>query len=300
MKAIYDKVLLLLAALIAAAGGAYYFMNPAETEVAPRSPVQASGETFESIDFTVDAQRVPQWSDPAEQSTGWVFDVFTPPKIYIDPETNEFIRIPPRSPADAEPFGIYLASVERELYRFQFQGYAEVDASDPSTSIIYVFDTVNNQQINARSGREYPDAGFAIRSFTIERIEEDGIITREAVVTLYDKAMEREIQMRQNEVIYTGETRFHFASREFSDFSHVATQVGDTFEAPGGSYRITNINIANESVTVEKAATETYDAQIQVLTPRPAAATAPAGSGSQRNGGTNSTNGTNNIFDELF
>lgn len=298
MKAIYDKVLLLLAALLAAAGGAYYFMNPAGAGVTT-GVVQASGGEFEAIDLSVEAQRAVQWTDPAEQSTGWVFDVFTPPKIFIDPETNAFIRIPPRAPADSEPFGIYLAKIERELYRFQFQGYAEVDPSDPSTSIIYIFDTVNNRQINARAGREYPEAGFAIRSFTIERIEEDGIITREAVVTLFDKAMDREIEMRQNEIIYTGETRFHFASREHPDFSFVATQAGETFESPAGLFRITNITIANESVTVEKSATEAFESQIQVLTPRPSATRSPAaptGAGGDRN----STNGMNNIFDELF
>lgn len=299
MKAIYDKVLLLLAAVIAAAGGAYYFMNADDARVGVSS-VAASGADFEKIEFTAEPPRTPQWTDPAEQSTGWVFDVFTPPKIYIDPETNAFIRIPPRAPADAEPFGVYLARIERELYRFQFQGYAEVDPSNPATSIIYIFDTVNNQQINARAGREYPEAGFAIRSFTVERIEDEGIITREAVVTLFDKEMDREIEMRQNEVIFTGETRFHFASREHPDFSFVATRVGETFESPAGSFRITNINLANESVTVEKAATEDFEAQIQVLTPRPATTTpspsAPTGTGD----GENSTNGMNNIFDELF
>jgi hypothetical protein len=298
MKAIYDKVLLLLAALLAAAGGAYYFMNPAGAGETT-AMVQASGGEFEAIDLSVETQRAVQWTDPAEQSTGWVFDVFTPPKIFIDPETNAFIRIPPRAPADAEPFGIYLAKIERELYRFQFQGYAEVDPSDPSTSIIYIFDTVNNRQINARAGREYADDGFAIRSFTIERIEDEGIITREAVVTLFDKAMDREIEMRQNEVIYTGETRFHFASREHPDFSFVATQVGETFESPAGSFRITNINIANESVTVEKSATEAFEPQIQILTPRSGPASAPAAS-SQNDNRTNSNNGMNNIFDELF
>jgi hypothetical protein len=298
MKAIYDKIILLLAALLAAAGGAYYFMNPAGAGVTT-AMVRPSGGEFNPIDLSVEAQLSVQWNDPAEQSTGWVFDVFTPPKIFIDPETNAFIRIPPRAPADAEPFGVYLAKVERELYRFQFQGYAEVDPSNPATSIIYIYDTLNNKQINARAGREYADDGFAIRSFTIERIEDEGLITREAVVTLFDNALDREIEMRQNEVIYTGETRFHFASREHPDFAFVATQVGETFQSPAGSFRITNINIVNESVTVEKAATDAFEAQIQILTPRSSAAPVPSGQGT-RGSEAKSNAGMNNIFDELF
>jgi hypothetical protein len=299
MKAIYDKVLLVLSALLVVGSGAYYYTNLPDADIRQRS-LQATGGDYEPIEFAFEPRVSVDWADPATQSTGWVFDVFTPPKIYIDPETKAFIRIPPRAPADAEPFGIYLVRIERELYRFQFQGYAEVDPGNPATSIIYIFDTVNNRQINARSGRDYPDAGFAIKHFTTERLEVDGIITREAVVTLLDKDMDKEIEMRQNEVIYTGKTRFHFASREYPDFSFVATEVGETFSSPSGVFQIMGIDLANQSVTIEKNASSAINSQTQILTPQSSANIAPVAPTRLEPTPEKTSNEMNNIFDGFF
>ncbi|TVP75020.1 MAG: hypothetical protein EA353_14700 [Puniceicoccaceae bacterium] len=256
MKKFYDKLIFILALIIVAGSGAFYLMNAGEG--APTASFAPSGEDYAEIEFSPSTEFEGDWPRPRAQSTTWIYDVFTPPKIYIDPETGLFSSEPIDPSADeVVPFGVYLARMEQDLYRFQFQGFVEVDLTDPSTSIIYIFDTEARRQISARKGRAYPESGFEIRDFTVVRQDDaSGAITRLATVVLYDKDEEMEVTMRQGEVIYTDSITIELASREHPDFRVEVERAGDTFENPSGKFTVKNINLENQTVTVEKAATE--------------------------------------------
>ncbi len=306
MKKFYDKILLLVALLALVVGGVYYILNASySVEVVEPSP---SGDSYRATEFDPSIEFEGNWPRPEPQSSTWIYDVFTPPKIYIDPNTGLFSIEPIDPDSDEEvPFGIYLTKLERDLYRFQFEGYVETDADNPSASIIYVFDTEESRQISARKGNVYEDSGFEILDFTIRRQTDDtGGISRVATVVLRDLREDEEITIRQGEIIFEDSLTIGFASNQHPEFSAEVQNIGDSFENPSGRFTIENISLENQTVTVEKViAGEEAEPERRILSLRSGSLpdTEPSEDPSSTEDSTSSPSTTDSdgtFFDDLF
>ena len=85
MNKVYDKLLLALAGLALLAGlGFYLLKSSAIPSARPEVATQPADNPYQAIPVPTSSDAVATWPDTDAQSTGWIYDVFTPPKIFID------------------------------------------------------------------------------------------------------------------------------------------------------------------------------------------------------------------------
>ncbi|HBR92751.1 MAG TPA: hypothetical protein DEA90_01125, partial [Opitutae bacterium] len=121
MNKIYDKLILAVAALILAGGVALYLKQAGVSSQAATVNVQTADNPYQLVPVQASESTDANWPEAGAQPAGpkWIYDVFTPPKIYVDLNTGEFSADPPVKVAPPVPFGIYLADLERKPYRIQ-------------------------------------------------------------------------------------------------------------------------------------------------------------------------------------
>ena len=269
MNKIYDKLLLATAVLLLA-GGVILYLQKSGAVPSLNAPidVQTTGKTY--LPETVSPLRPAEvnWPEAAEQSTGWRYDVFTPPKIFID-ENGQFSEEGWEPPVPPPPFGIYLAKIERKAYRIQIEGYMQEDPTDASKTLLLMFDEEAQKQVRVRPGDEKPESDFKLLSFDIERLhDENNNIQKVARATILDQRSGEEI------VLIDGERRFDsgftvvIRSDEDASFNIELTDVPSEFEGPMGRYTLLEISLVESSIKVTKHAVDTKEAEIQILKAR--------------------------------
>ncbi|MCC5805602.1 MAG: hypothetical protein JJU00_04665 [Opitutales bacterium] len=112
------------------------------------------------------------WDEPPNQSAGpdWLFEVFTPPIIYFDPERNAFDVTPPRRAEPPPPFALNPVRFERGLYRLQYAAHAGAEGR----YIIEIRDEETDTWLRGRVGEHIAEGDFRILDFSVERIRVPG------------------------------------------------------------------------------------------------------------------------------
>ncbi len=216
MKKFYDKLLLALAVLALLGGVSVYFLK-AGGAVAPgsRGPVQIADNPYQPVPIPDPETTAATWPEPEPQSSGqnWVYDVFTPPKIYLDAEGN-FSAEPPADPTITVPFGIYLAELQREPYRIQMQGYSG-DREKPEEAVLFFFDEERQLRFFIREGEVNEESEVEVLDFRIDRdVDEDGNVSVTAVATVLDKRTSEELELNDEERLLNPEISLVFRSEE--------------------------------------------------------------------------------------
>ena len=265
MNKIYDKLILGLTILVLA-GGIFLYVQAADESSRPSEVSEVPADnpyTPESIPEPkgIDAD----WPEAKEQTSGWVYDVFTPPQIFLDAE-GQFSIVPITPPPEPVPFGVYLAEIRRNLYRLQLEGYIEESSSDVSQSLLLFVDEEKQTQVRARPGDIKPDHEFMVRDFNIEREDtSDGGIRKVATATIFDQRRGEAIEIVHGERLYDSGITVIIQSAEDPAVNISLTEAPSEFETPSGNYTLLEINLEESSVTVEKHATEEREAETRTL-----------------------------------
>lgn len=262
MNKIYDKLLLLLAfsALVA---GVFLYLKKSEAAAKPQSNLvlQPAENPYQAVPLPNSVEREAAWPEPEHQSSGpnWLYDVFTPPKIYLDSEGN-FTAEPPKPPVQPQPFGIYLAQMEQKPFRIQLQGYSG-DRAKPEAAVIFLFDEERQERFNIRSGGVNEAAAVEVVDFKIDRrVYGSSHIEVTAIATILDQRSGNRVVLNDNERLFEPEVTVVFRSEEdpevevelLVDPAKALTR----FETPAGQYILQEINLEASTVTVEKQAIE--------------------------------------------
>ena len=106
MNKIYDKLLLAIAVLVLT-GGVFLYIQKSSVAPSLNSPidVQTADKPYLPEKASSPTPAEVNWPEASEQSTGWRYDVFTPPKIFID-EDGRFSEEGWEPPEPPSPFGI--------------------------------------------------------------------------------------------------------------------------------------------------------------------------------------------------
>ncbi|MFP4260746.1 MAG: hypothetical protein ACLFS1_06660 [Opitutales bacterium] len=259
MKNFYDKLILLVAAVALAGGVMLYFQNSAEApNLAEPVPVQPADNPYSPVPVPETPSTEAEWPEPKEQSTGWVYDVFTPPKIYID-EDGRFTAEGWEPPAPEEPFGLYLAEIKRELYRLQIQGYIEEDREDRSRTLVLLYDTERNATVRLRTGERSQASEVEMLDFSIDRQvnADEGQVEVSAEASIRDLRTDETITLVKDEILYESGVKALLRSEQLPDFEIELSEPGTTFETELGEYKLLAINLEEQSVVVEKYARDT-------------------------------------------
>lgn len=280
MKQFYDKLVLLVAVLALLGGAALYFIKAGNVPEDPgKVRAQPADNPYDPVPVPETPSTEATWPEPEPQSSGplWVYDVFTPPKIYIDADGN-FIADPPVAPQPKPPFGLYLEEIRRNAYRIQIQGYIEEDRSDASKSLVLLFDEERNVPVRLRPGGVSEAADVEVVDFSINRQidAEKGEVEVTAEATIRDLRTGEELVLTDGERLFETGVTVILRSREDPTIDLELSEAGTEFSTPLGDYILRSINLEENSVTVEKLAPdEDSEAEIRTLTPSNEGAPAP-------------------------
>lgn len=279
MNKIYDK-LLLAVALLLLAGGVFLYLQKTGATPSLTAPinVEPADNPYQAVPIAESEIVKANWPKAVAQPSGprWIYGVFTPPKIYIDPVTKEFTAEPPVDLPPPVPFGIYLSEIERKPYRLQLEGYIEEDSSDSSKTLLLMYNEEAKKQVRARPGDDRPKAEFKLLSFNIERIRDgDGNIEVVAKATILDQRSGEEVVLTHGERRYDSGVTVIIRSDEDSSYVKELTEAPTEFEGPTGQYTLLEINLEESAVTVEKQAIDDGEPETRVLETRSAAPSSP-------------------------
>jgi hypothetical protein len=298
MNKIYDKLLLVIAVLLLA-GGVFLYIQKSSEAPSLNSPidVQTADNPYLPEKASSPTPAEVNWPEASEQSTGWRYDVFTPPKIFID-ENGRFSEEGWEPPEPPSPFGIYLAQIERKPYRIQIEGYMQEDPTDASKTLLLMFNEEAQKQVLARPGEEKPEAEFKLLSFDIERLyDEDNNIQKIARATILDQRSGEEVVLIDGERRYDSGFTVVIRSDEDASFNIELTDVPSEFEGPSGRYTLLEISLEGSSVKVNKDVNGISETEIRILKARGAASSSSPQIIMPE---TNPLEGAENIFDSMF
>ena len=260
MNNYYDKVLLLLGVISLTLGAivATMFTSTPDTESSVAMIGKSlQGEDFKRIPIPQIRRNTATWPEAPKQSTGWVYDVFTPPQIFLDNEGYFTIKPPYEDVAVIEPFGLYLAKLERPLYRVQMDGYIEEDYSDASKTLLLFHDIESGASIRARVGTTVDASAFKVHSFDVSRdFGEDGSLTKSATAQIIDLRTGDMITLTHGEALYAKGIDIVLRSHEDPTVQVRPTAEGETFSTPLGEYQVEVINLDAGTITVKKIQTD--------------------------------------------
>lgn len=281
MRNIYDKLLLLAASLLLAAG-CYIYMATVDGAVLNVRHSQQS-VPYTSLGAEINAPISVNWSEPEEQSTGWTYDVFTPPKIYLD-ENGQFVNEGWKI-YKPTPFGVKLTQLEKLPYRIQLEGYIEEDRSDASKSLIMLYNEETERSIRTRVGRRELGAEIEVIEFRIDRLRDaNGNPYTQVFAVINDQRSGKTVTLQNNKRLYLKDFAAELRSDSDSDPLIKLSRVGQAFETSNGKYRLESVDFEQKSVSVYKFASGKDDAETQRLIVE-----SPAASGSDGQDGPLST-----------
>jgi len=263
MNKIYDKLLLAVAVLALLASVGFYVLKSGELPTAALQLGQPSDNPYQSIPVPVSSSVTATWPEAAEtsqQPADELYDVFTPPKIWVNADGSFGFKSPIDKTLPKPPFGIYLAKIERDPYRIQIEGYIEEDLKDPSKSLVLLFDVEQQQQVRARIGDQNAKSEFTLVDFTIERVKDtDGNISKNVDVTLLDQRSGEQVILTHGERLYNDSTTIILRSDQDASVEIVLDEAPQSFETAAGKYLLQEINLEESSVTVKKLANQALE-----------------------------------------
>ncbi len=267
MNKLYDKLLLVVAILALLAGVGFYVTKSGELPSA-QSPVgQPTGSPYEAIPVPTSLAVGATWPDAEEQAPGELYDVFTPPAIWIDNDGKFIFDSPIDKSVPPPPFGLYLAEIEREPYRIQLEGYIEEDLKDASKSLLLLFDEEKQKQVRARVGQEKAKSEFKLVDFAIERVkDEDDNTSKVVIATLLDTRSGETVPLTHGERLYNDVTTVVLRSHEDASIEVELQESPKAFETALGKYVLEQINLEDSSVAVKKLGNEELELEEETQT----------------------------------
>jgi len=269
MNKIYDKLLLTIAVLVLA-GGVFLYIQKSGAVPSLNVPIDVQPADNPYLPEAVSSPTPTEvnWPKASEQSSGWRYDVFTPPKIFID-ENGQFSEEGWEPPEPPSSFGIYLAQIERKPYRIQIEGYMQEDPADASKTLLLLFNEEAQKQVRARPGDENPSAEFKLLSFDVERLrDKDKNIQKIARATILDQRSGEEVVLTHGERRYDSGFTVILRSDEDANFNIELTDAPSEFEGPTGHYTLLEISLEESSIKVNKHSTITEEEDVRMLKAR--------------------------------
>jgi hypothetical protein len=265
MKFSYDKLLLGLGVLALLAGIVFSLINLNQTVSEGADTSQPVSKQYEPIPVPDFGESVAVWPNAVEQAPGELYDVFTPPTIWID-KNGTFIFESPIDDLPPVPFGIYLAELKNEPYRIQLEGYIEEDFNDAKKSVLLLYDEEKKESIRARVGESIKEHEFAVYDFTIDRVRDSNGILKIALATILDFRDGRRIFLTHGERKYKNRTTVVFRSEENKSFEiRINEELPYEFTTTQAKYTLEKINLEESSVTVTKTTNGNVESETKKL-----------------------------------
>ena len=265
MKSHYDKLILAFGVIALIAGGAFYFLKSgqASTDVEQLMQQSPSGSAYKAVKAPSVEVEVAVWRDPKAQDAAGLelYDIFTPPKIFWNPLENRLTFEPPVPPPPPTPFGLGLVNIEREMFRIQLEAYFGDPNSNSADTLIQFYNTRIGESVRGKVGDSFPEHGFRIKSFRVERSVEESegstVLRRIPTAVIVDIENDnREIALTTDSRLFIeGKVEIHMKTEDpYPPEQFTWTQEGDTYTVDDAVFTLQEFNFDNQTVRVEKRA----------------------------------------------
>ncbi len=232
-------------------------------------------EVNQNPEFLVE-QSIPQnvapldWGKPTPQrGANWIFDIFTPPVIYYDEDTETFTVTPPFPNAvpSEDPFELQLIEVSRQPFRLQLVSYAGAIGN----YLLTLENLESGRDIFCAPGDDLIGLGVGILDFKEKRLvaastgegsTEAFDLVGEAVVE--DLKSGKSYRLRHNEITYLDESIAEFRTLSGQQFK---LSQGDSWSSEEATYQVNSIQSDEGSVWVERILKDVGGKEAKLLQP---------------------------------
>ena len=230
--------------------GSFLYFNFKNTLKVELEPID-NRKPFKPITFTENLPEKSLWDEPKPQSTGeaWLFQVFTPPKIWID-QNGDFSAEAFVKPV---PFGVSLASFEKKKYRYKF--LSSLGKRD-NPEIIILLDLKTGKELRVRQNRNYEE--FRIISYKVikkevldSQIDGKPLFDKIPTIEILDKPSGTLFNLSVGKDTYTNQYLIGLKPDRDSELLLVKS-TGDKFKINDAEYQIEAINSTEKSIRILK------------------------------------------------
>ena len=249
MKELNEKLIISLAVVLLAIGGGFYFLFPSQKGVEAKTPNFV--KQYTPIDIREGLASNPDWPEAKEQAKGEMFDLFTPPEIFIN-DKGDFVFRPPYAVSPIGPFGVRLLEINLDPYRFQLEGFVEEDRNDQSKTTILVHSVKDGKSLRLRSKAKLPQYDFEILDWRVDRNFDDDKNTEvTAWLKLEDSLTNRIINLRHDERLYEDNIEIIFEVEKSGEI-FVLRGAKSSFYIEDIEYRLDEVDYENYTVLMTK------------------------------------------------
>ncbi len=267
LRKYYDKIIFTIA-LLFLIGCTVVFFQTGEELVAELDTDLPPVENVESYEMTPHEEielDLATWGEARSQSAGdaWVYDIFTPPRIFYH-EVEDRFDVQPPGPVDPDEVEIEIEFVgfEEEPYRIQLTGYIGSEENPR----INLDDLESGQMIMTRKDRELPEFDIEIRGFSVRREQMDGVVSRVAEAVVFDRRTGEEVVLLEEEVKYLDEPAIVVRTTEDPPRT-INARPGEGFDVGEHLYRVEEYTVDPPEIVVTKSSPDRDGPRRRTLTP---------------------------------
>ena len=249
MKELNEKLIISIAVGLLVIGLSFIFLFPSQKSIEANAP--SSIKPYSPIDIREAIAFDSEWPEAEEQAKGEMFDLFTPPEIFIN-ESGDFVFRPPYAVTPRGPFGIHLLEINLDPYRFQLEGFVEEDRYDQSRTTILLHSVEDGKSLRLSPFAELPQYGFKILDWQVVRnFNDDKNTELIAWLKLEDSRTNRIINLRHDEHLYEDSIEIVFESAKTNEI-YVLRGAKSSFFVEDVEYRLDSIDFESSTVLMSK------------------------------------------------
>ena len=278
MRVSYDKICLTFSLVVLLVSCLFYLLHNDSADAGLLASIRDEVGQADYLPIpSEDIQQVDAlWSAPKPQDKeGFeLFDTFTPPKIYWDQLGQQLVFEPLVPPPPLKPFGVELLAIKHKPYHVQLEAFFLPIDAPVGQSIVQFYDSDRGLALRGRSGEHFPESGFALVGFRIDKIVNESkyskTISKASIATIQDINTGKIIDLNINEIQYEENTYIILmrTTQLIQPIEFVWQELGDSFDNGGVRYQLLGFDEQQQSVLVEKrleGSLEPEEQQLQAM-----------------------------------
>ncbi len=291
-----DTIFLAIGGLAIVGAGIWAFVQQSTISELRNPPLApAGGAAYEPSAIKVVTPETRSWAEAPAQKAGekWIYDVFTPPKIYYNTYTKQFTVVQPKPPEPPKidehgggpqppvvsDFGLELVRVDQPLFRLQLIAHFGEGAQARGSFL----NVKTGKATVGTVGKKIPELNLEIVRFSVERkvVPQPGGTTLryvEVVAVVRDTETGVETTLDPQGRVLDGPPLVTFRA---ADGSQRTAKSGDVITVGDTTYRVGDLVVEPPSAVVTREAPslpapETKTLVVPPPPPAPTSVDAPA------------------------
>ncbi len=262
----YDKIFLIVAIMILCASGAFYHLNKSTISATKSDTdkilaLDPKGEKWQNKDISISAEEALEWPavKPQDDRGLWLFQVFTPPKIWLDSKGNFIAEPPYKTEGEKKAFNLIFGEIVTAIYPIRYSGYTPpfISLTDTRNNAVYM------GKINEEITKEVLDNGAAkkmamgliIRSFNTKREldKTQNVYIDYVTITIEDKNLGKTVTIYSDKPTPLPDERLMLIkSSSDAKFKWTFKSVGESITSGSFKYTVKEMDMDKEYAVIDQ------------------------------------------------